>query len=147
MYYSIRIISTYTRLGPNGVYRQATTPCRSAGDLYQALMGSNEQALTDHRATCTQLLMSLTACEDYKPLGICLNFSMSALPKTSKRNSGNRTATACWSASNITVHHFLVLSVCSWSLCTCKIVRAWLQQVISFLLYTPLRVLYLIDMH
>ena len=72
MYYSIKIIPTYTRLDQIGYTRQAATPCRSAGNLYQALAGSNEQALTDHRATCSQSLMSLTACEEYKPLG--LNF-------------------------------------------------------------------------
>ena len=43
---------------------------------YQALAGSNEQAPTGHHATCSQLLMSLTACEEYRTPGVSLNFSM-----------------------------------------------------------------------
>ena len=72
VYYSIKSTRDQGQIGST---RQAATPCRSADDLYQALVSSNEQALT--------------ACEEYKPLGVFLNFSMSALPKTTQRNSGN----------------------------------------------------------
>ena len=48
------------------------------------------RAITGQCATCTQSLMSLTACEEYKPLGTCLNFSMSALPKTSQRTAATK---------------------------------------------------------
>ena len=61
--------------GQIGSTRQAATPCRSAGDLYQALAGSNEQALTGHRAACSQSLI-FTACKEYRPPGVSLNFSM-----------------------------------------------------------------------
>ena len=67
--------------------------------------------------------MSLTACKKYKPLGICLHFSMSALPKTSQRNSGKQTTMAWYSALNITVQHLLIPSAYPWSLlrmCTCN---------------------------
>ena len=60
----------------------------------QELAGSNEQALLSPCRWYSHSLMSLTACEEYKPLGVCLNFSMSAIPKTSQKNSGNRTAMA-----------------------------------------------------
>ena len=68
MYYSIKKINlknvfikkklkTFTRLGLIRSTRQAATPCRSAGDLYQALAGSDEQVLTGNRATCSQALI------------------------------------------------------------------------------------------
>ena len=56
---------------------------------------SKHRYYTDHPVACSPSLVLLTACEEYKPLGVCLNISMSALPKTSQKNSGNRTATAC----------------------------------------------------
>ena len=60
------------RLGPNRVYKTDCYTLRSAGDLYQELVSSNEQAFTDHGASCSQLLMLLTACEEYKQLGVSL---------------------------------------------------------------------------
>ena len=70
--------------------RQAATPCRSDGDLYQALVGSNEQALTGYHATCSQSLMSLTACEEYKPLAVCLNFSSQRYPKLPRETAATQ---------------------------------------------------------
>ena len=76
MYYSIQPTQDKGQIGST---RQVAVPCRSAGDLYQALADSNKQALTDHHATYSQSLMSLTACKKYKPLGVALTSLMSAL--------------------------------------------------------------------
>ena len=69
MYYSIQPTQYKGQIGST---RQAATPYRSAGGLYQALAGAST-----YRSPCrlNQSLMSLTACEEYKPLGVCLKFS------------------------------------------------------------------------
>ena len=79
--------------------------------------------------------MSLTACKEYKLFGICLNFFMSVLPKTRQRNSGNRTAMACKSASNITAQHLLILSACSWSLLCMHNCQSMASTDNKFLIY------------
>ena len=85
----------HVTMAKSSLQDKVATPCRSAGDLYQALVGSNGLALTGHCAACSlQLLMSFTFCEEYKPPGVFLNFSMSALPKTTQRETGQVKRTA-----------------------------------------------------
>ena len=127
MYYSIKIIPTYTRLGQISSTRQAATPCRSAGDLYQALAGSNKHTLTNHRATCSQPV----ACEEYKAFALtslCQRYSK--LPRETLATKQHWPA----SQSNITVQYLLILSTCSCSLLRME-AKVWLQQEINFLLH------------
>ena len=50
-------------------------------------VATSKHALTSHRVACSQSLMSLTACEEYKPLGISLNFSCQRYPKLARETA------------------------------------------------------------
>ena len=141
MYYSIQPTQDKGQIGST---RQVAVPCRSAGDLYQTLADSNKQALTDHHATYSQSLMSLTACEKYKPLGVALTSLMSALytqnyPEKQRQPNSNGLLVSFQ-------YYSTDLSTCSRSLLACIIAKAWLQQEINSLV-TPLLVQYQIYKH